>query len=431
MKKNLYLTLLVVCVISFSCKKKTIDQPDHSDKISADVIESIKKKGFNTDGIIRYKDGYIVEGDIFFDSKSLLKEKPESPVLNIAKSEQYKTYNLVSGTARVITISCNLGSPYSEALDQVISNYNALQLRIIFQRAASGANINVAGMNQGRNPDGSIILGISAGFPDINGNPAPSFSINTNSLAVPPSTSIAKIAEIMQHEIGHAIGLRHTDYMTRASCGRNVNETETEVGAALIPGTPSGYDYESYMLACTDMNGQARIFNANDIIALKYLYGGPERIARTIKSISFNNVFLRMSGLGLTQARASGGGVVNCQYGATVFEKFYFVPQSDGSYLIESAVFPNVFLRLDGAGVQFGYAGGTVNAQYGAGPYEKFLVLKNLDDSYSIWSTAFYGTCLQIDGNGVTQPDANGSGAVKALNLMPAEWESFTISPAL
>jgi hypothetical protein len=57
------------------------------------------------------------------------------------------------------------------------------------------------------------------------------------------------------------------------SCGgRPVAEGEvtTGVGAVHIPGTPTGGDPNSWMLACS--NGTNRPFNANDKIALAYLY---------------------------------------------------------------------------------------------------------------------------------------------------------------
>lgn len=45
------------------------------------------------------------------------------------------------------------------------------------------------------------------------------------------------------HEIRHCIGLRHTDWFSRQSCGSNQSEGTAGVGAVLIPmELPSGYD---------------------------------------------------------------------------------------------------------------------------------------------------------------------------------------------
>nr|MCU0383478.1 zinc-dependent metalloprotease [Cyclobacteriaceae bacterium] len=82
-----------------------------------------------------------------------------------------------------------------------------------------------------------------------------------------------KSSTILAHEIGHCIGFRHTDYMDRSySCGgATANEGASTVGAILIPGTPSGPDAGSFMLACIG-NGQNRPFNNNDKTALAFLY---------------------------------------------------------------------------------------------------------------------------------------------------------------
>ncbi|MES1160442.1 MAG: M57 family metalloprotease, partial [Bacteroidota bacterium] len=117
---------------------------------------------------------------------------------------------------------------------------------------------------------GFITLG-SSGFPS-GGNPYNSIMMNTNAQAYGSNPNVLYVGSVIQHEMGHCIGFRHTDYMNRAySCGGSaVNEGASNVGAILIPGTPSGPDANSWMLACS--NGGNRTFNANDIIALNYLY---------------------------------------------------------------------------------------------------------------------------------------------------------------
>jgi hypothetical protein len=56
------------------------------------------------------------------------------------------------------------------------------------------------------------------------------------------------------------------------SCGgAYTNEGPSTVGAINIPGTPTGADAASFMLACISTN-QNRPFNANDKTALNYLY---------------------------------------------------------------------------------------------------------------------------------------------------------------
>ncbi|MGY0036553.1 M57 family metalloprotease [Pedobacter sp. NJ-S-72] len=117
---------------------------------------------------------------------------------------------------------------------------------------------------------GGIALG-SAGFPTSSGNPYNEIKMNTHPEAYGANPDLLYVASVIQHELGHCIGLRHTDYMNRAfSCGNGGNEGIGDVGAINIPGTPTDADAGSWMLACT--TGGNRTFNNNDIIALNYLY---------------------------------------------------------------------------------------------------------------------------------------------------------------
>jgi hypothetical protein len=65
---------------------------------------------------------------------------------------------------------------------------------------------------------------------------------------------------------------------------------------------------------------------------------------------------------------------VNCQYGASASETFTLEWQPDGTVAIASVQFPGVYLRMDGTGVTAPTAsgGGTVNCQYGASAWETF-----------------------------------------------------------
>jgi hypothetical protein len=167
----------------------------------------------------------------------------------------------------------NLGTAYVQGTDLAISRYNALNGQLTFQRITSGTpDITIVGFNQG--PQGGYITLGSSGFPTSSGDPYNQIKMNTNQYAYGSNPDVNYVGSVIQHELGHCIGFRHTDYMDRSySCGgRKVNEEKppSGLGAVLIPGTPSGPDANSWMLACS--NGGNRTFNANDVIAMNYLY---------------------------------------------------------------------------------------------------------------------------------------------------------------
>lgn len=255
--------LSIVSLGIVSCSKDAkFTEPDPN-AISPETQAKISALGFGTNGAYRADGGYIVEGDIFLTEESL-NERPTTPLLRIAGEEQYRTFNLVTGTPRTITVSHSgtINAAVSNAIDAAIARYNAENLSLNFTRVTSGGQINIKLVN-----GGNYIA--SAGFPS-GGNPYYEVKFNKQY----QNYSAGFLTTVLAHEIGHCIGFRHTDYMNRAySCGSGGNEgqTTTGVGAVHIPGTPSGPDALSWMLACLSSSTN-RPFNANDKTALSYLY---------------------------------------------------------------------------------------------------------------------------------------------------------------
>jgi hypothetical protein len=266
LKVSLAITLFGLLL--FSCKKNVKEEKQQ--EVSQEVLAKIKELGFSTAQVVARDGGYIVEGDIFLSPENL-DEVSTSPALRIAEVEQYRTRNVVSSLPRTITISLSgLSRAYVSGADLAISRYNAENLQIRFQRVSSGGNIRIEGFYEG--PSGGFITLGSAGFPTRSGNPYNRILMNTHPQAYGSNPNIQYVGSVIQHEIGHCIGFRHTDWMNRAySCGSGGNEGGTQnPGAIQIPGTPSGPDSGSWMLACS--NGGNRTFNSNDRIALNYLY---------------------------------------------------------------------------------------------------------------------------------------------------------------
>jgi hypothetical protein len=265
---KIFLFIFSLSFLAISCKRENL--APQSD-VSQAVLNQIAAQGFSTDNVKKVSNGYLVEGDIVLTNENLT-QPASSPTLLIANEEQYRTTNLVKSLPRVITVSVtNLPTVYSNAANAAIGRYNSLPgTQITFQRVSSNGNIDIIGFNQG--PSGGYITLGSSGFPTSSGDPYNQIQMNTNSQAYGTNPDLGYVTSVIQHEMGHCIGFRHTDYMNRAfSCGgRRSNEGSAGIGAILIPGTPSKADAGSFMLACSD--GTDRTFNANDKIAMAYLY---------------------------------------------------------------------------------------------------------------------------------------------------------------
>ncbi len=250
-----------------SCASKQ-DDLNQTQGLSLDIQQKIAKLGFNPENAFAADGGYIVEGDIFLTNEDLEgNTHSDLPTLIVGNSEQYRTFNLVTGTPRTIVVSTsgsNITAGLSSAIDAAIARYNAENLSLTFVRGGSGGggNINIRVVNTGQ-------YIASAGFPS-GGNPYPEIKYAKTY----NNYSAGFMTTVIAHEMGHCIGFRHTDYMNRSySCGTGGNEGQetTGVGAVHIPGTPTGVDPNSWMLACLSATTN-RPFNANDKTALAYLY---------------------------------------------------------------------------------------------------------------------------------------------------------------
>ncbi len=192
----------------------------------------------------------------------------EFEAVNASLEKQYRTSNLVSiGTVRVIGYTggggYGLTSRMRTALQWAVNNYNALNINKTFTLSFSSSTS--ADIVVYRQPNNSGAGG-SAGFPS-GGRPNKFVQIYRGMDNYDTNT----IEHVMTHEIGHSMGLRHTDYTTRQSCGQNTNEGSAGVGAILIPGTPSGYDPNSIMLSCFS-SGEDGEFGFYDRVALEAIY---------------------------------------------------------------------------------------------------------------------------------------------------------------
>lgn len=275
-KSKLLVTALFACAMFFiSCQEEESISIDEQ-AVDTDILEKLENLGFNVDdqAPMIFEDGYLVEGDIYLTDDAIAQmEKPNY----LPNSEQYSTDNLVCGP-RTITMFAEEGgrNGYSTAmiagLEEAINRFNAQNLSLTFQRVFNQSQADIVMTRLKKGDERRGVLG-SAGFPTSSCDPYNEIKMS-GILESQYGLSVDGIATIIAHEMGHCIGFRHTDYFDRSiSCGGSTaNEGDGGVGANHIPGTPTGASLAdaSWMLSCAD--GSDRPFNADDQVALDYLY---------------------------------------------------------------------------------------------------------------------------------------------------------------
>ncbi len=275
-KAVLALTVVITSALLISCTENAINK--EVDGVSAELKNRFLDLGFDASDMQAHTSknpitgevtqGYLLEKDMFI-STSQLEEMSNSKVFHVgAVGEQYRTTNLVSSprTIRVLGYtggSNALSTKMRTALQLAVDNYNALNMGLSFT-LSFGTNTGAAEIVVYR-VTGSA--GGSAGFPS-GGLPYKWVQIFSGT----DSYSTSVVEHVMTHEMGHCLGLRHTDYFNRSlSCGSGGNEGTSGVGAIHIPGTPTGFDANSIMLACFSCSESGN-FGSYDVTALEYLY---------------------------------------------------------------------------------------------------------------------------------------------------------------
>ncbi len=269
MKKLLISFGFLMCAILFlvSCEKEADGLTDDQE-VPKVVLDNLDRLGFSTDGVKRFRDGFLVEGDIYMDEEQLLSQPTE---LRVPYQEQYHTFNLVRRTPRTLKVWVNpsLAQIFIDATDSAVARYNVEPLDLTFVRVTKkgGSDIQI-------DPDPSVGLA-SAGFPTNGGKPYKNILVNPNA----PVSNVPTWTTIIAHEIGHCIGFRHTDWYDRSISGCPGGGSEGQetngIGAVHIPGTPDKTDPDadpgSWMLSCIGATSN-RPFTFADSVALDYLY---------------------------------------------------------------------------------------------------------------------------------------------------------------
>ncbi len=245
--------LSCLLLIITSCEvDQDVPNEDADEQQNDTVLKTIEKWGFSKEVIEDHGDYYIVDGDIVFD-KNAKYPNPEDPVSKQRRHPQSVTISNVR-----VYINPGMDANWRNASVQAINRWNAVNSKLKLSRTTSSANSHIQIMYDTQDPRMNLATNVfgQGTFPTGNGLPGTKIWLNPDfdsprlcGKAINQSMRIA----LVQHEIGHNVGITHTN----------------QSFGSLIPGTPNR-DAQSVMnggSACTINN-----FSNGDKTAIRYLF---------------------------------------------------------------------------------------------------------------------------------------------------------------
>jgi hypothetical protein len=219
--------------IMYSCSNEDMEYSENQNAeevglvSSEKVLNRILSLGVSKENIVEYNDYYLVEGDIVFP-------KDDSIFSDESTLRQARTKNLVTRKGIQVYLKANfsdINTNISIALDCALSAYNALNPSLALFRTTDQSQADI--IISCDNTLGTDVCG-RGGFPYSNGDPYNKVLIQETTLLEHSITSISQLQFLLVHELGHNVGLRHTNWADGEIAG--------SYGAIQIAGTPQTDD---------------------------------------------------------------------------------------------------------------------------------------------------------------------------------------------
>lgn len=268
MKKLLGLLLILVivsaCTEQFEAPEDqlasstTIDQNDP-------VVKDILSLGIAIEDIVEFDDYYIAENDILF-----LKEEPVFPDEDgentNGRTGQAQSTFIVSSDHRAINIFLDLQSftasirpTVSSAFNTAITAYNNIGSDIVFTQVLNSATADIVVLEDSTIPFGYCGL---AGFPFSNGRPFNTVRLSESTLFYYSITNLNQLRELIAHELGHCIGLRHTNWQSLGeSAAIHIPGTPTSDNASVMNGASCGVGWDGFSIF--DVSAINKLYDVN------------------------------------------------------------------------------------------------------------------------------------------------------------------------